>query len=194
MYPLLICSVITIALGFERIYHYAKLRTRRKEALFLEIKNNIACADYENALLIAKQTPGPVAAVAVEALLHRTCAQEILEKAVSVRGSLELKRLNEHLHILELIGRIAPMIGLFGTVLGMVTAFQKVAELKGNVDPSILAGGIWEALLTTVAGLAVALPALVLHHFFEDEVKSLAFQMKLFATEIVDLLGGKILD
>lgn len=187
MYPLLVCSLVTIAIGIERSYHYIKIGS--KEKIYSEIKANIACCEYDAALRSARQTPGPIAAIAVVALTHRG-DRDVMEKAISVKGSLELKRLSKHLHVLELVGRLAPMVGLFGTVLGMVAAFQKVAEVKGQVDPSVLAGGIWEALLTTAAGLAVALPALILHHFFEDKVSSEAFRMKIFGSAIVDFLEG----
>ncbi|MDL2281142.1 MotA/TolQ/ExbB proton channel family protein, partial [Selenomonadales bacterium OttesenSCG-928-I06] len=176
----------------ERLYHYSK--ASGKEKVFLEIKEKINANNFEGALQVAEQTSGPIAAIAAEALIHRQDSPEVLQDAISIKGSLELARLNQNLHILELIGRIAPMIGLLGTVMGMVTAFQKVATVKGSVDPSILAGGIWEALLTTVAGLCVALPALVIHHFFEDKVNSLAFQMKHCANELLRLLGGEKLD
>lgn len=191
MYPLLICSIVTITIGLERGYHYIKLGGGG--SLPPAVKESIAKGDYEHALQTARQSRGPIAAIITSALLHRG-DREAMEKAISVKGSLELKRLNEHLHILELIGRLAPMTGLFGTVLGMVAAFQKVAEAKGQVDPSILAGGIWEALLTTAAGLSVALPALILHHFFEDKVGSEAFRMKLVGAEMVNLLEDKRLD
>lgn len=191
MYLLAVCSIVMIAIGLERSYHYVRLRCR--DDLRGEIKGRILSGDFEKALATARRTLGPTAAAAPAALIHRGDA-ETMEKAVSVKGSLELKRLNEHLHILEPIGRISPMIGLFGTVLGMVAAFQKVAEVRGQLDPSILAGGIWEALLTTVAGLSISLPALILHHFFEGKVMSEAFHMKLFAVEIVDLLGNENVD
>lgn len=179
MYLLAVCSIVMIAIGLERSYHYVRLCCR--DDLRGEIKGRILSGDFEKAL------------AAAAALIHRGDA-ETMEKAVSVKGSLKLKRLNEHLHILELIGRISPMIGLFGTVLGMVATFQKVAEVRGQLDPSILTGGLWKALLTTAAGLSVSLTALILHHFFEDKVMSEAFHMKLFAAEIVDLLGNKNVD
>ena len=71
---------------------------------------------------------------------------------------------------LEVIANISPLMGLLGTVIGMVQAFNKVAEYSGQVDPSVLAGGIWEALLTTAFGLAIAIPALTAHHLFVNKI------------------------
>lgn len=189
MYPLLLCSVLTVAFGIERIYHYLKAAGRRD---FLpHVISMIKNGEYEKALALGEKSSGPLAAVVVEALRLRGRGAAVIEESVSMKGSQELKQLNKNLHVLELIGRIAPLIGLLGTVLGMVEAFKTVSSMKGAVDPSILAGGIWEALITTVAGLCVAIPALVLHHLFEDRVKTIAFQMKHGAAELIALMGER---
>lgn len=189
MYPLLLCSIFTVAYGIERAYHY--LRAGRNSDAPEAIHTLIEKGDFERALGLASETPGPVAAVLVEGLKHRGLERELLEEHISLRGAAELKRLNHRLHILELVGRLAPLMGLLGTVLGMAAAFRQVAGAKGSVDPSLLAGGIWEALITTVAGLCVAIPAMVLHHFFEDRVKTFAYFMKHYGTEAVKHLGAR---
>lgn len=189
MYPLLLCSVLTFAFGLERAYHFTRAATKRE--FLSEVLSLLRQGEYGRAAEAARTSTGPLAAVAAEALEHRGRERTAAEEAVSLTGSAELKRLSRHLHLLELIGRIAPLIGLLGTVLGMVEAFRTVSGTKGAVDASLLAGGIWEALITTVAGLCVAIPALVLHHLFEDRIKTIAFQMKHGGTEIVNLLGGK---
>jgi len=187
MYPLLLCSVLTVAYGIERGFHFFRAG-RRSEAPEV-IHALIEKGDYDRALTLAQETPGPVTSVLAEGLRHRGTEKELLEEVISLRGAAELKRLNQRLHILELVGRLAPLMGLLGTVLGMVAAFRQVAAARGAVDPSLLAGGIWEALITTVAGLCVAIPAMVLHHLFEDRVKSFAYFMKHYGTEAVKHLG-----
>jgi len=189
MYPLLLCSVLTLAFGIERAYWYVRMSSRKD--LVSVIKEHLIKGEYEKAIRFGEEDRGVVASVITEAIRNRDNSIPAIEEAVSSKGSYELKRLNEHLHILELIGRMAPLIGLLGTVLGMVEAFKKVAYVKGMADPSILAGGIWEALITTAVGLFVAIPAIVLHHFFEDKVKRFAFQMKHSAEEIINILGGR---
>ena len=187
MYPLLLCSIATVAYGIERAYHY--IRAGKGKDAPERIHALIERGEAVEALAIAEATPGPVAAVLVEGLRHRGIDVVMMEEAVSLAGGRELKRLNKNLHILELIGRLAPLMGLLGTVLGMVEAFRQVAASKGAVDPSVLAGGIWEALITTVAGLCVAIPAMILHHFFEDRVNEFAYLMKHYGTEAVKHLG-----
>ena len=189
MYPLLFCSILTLTYGIERSIHY--FRAGRKSERAAAIHTLIEQHDYQQAQALAEATPGPVAAVLFEGLKHRGAERELLEEHISLRGAAELQRLNRRLHLLELIGRLAPLMGLLGTVLGMVTAFRQVAAAKGAVDPSLLAGGIWEALITTVAGLCVAIPALVLHHLFEDRVKTFAYFMKHYGTEAVKHLGTR---
>src|SRR4030066_496434 len=175
MYPLLLCSVLTIAYGMERGYHY--LRPGRGGGSVDRVRSLAGRGEFDDALALAEGTPGPVAAVLTEALRNRARDAAALEESVSLKGSIELRRLTRNLHVLELTGRMSPLLGLLGTVLGMVEAFKRVASAQGSVDPSPLAGGIWEALITTVAGLCVAIPALVLHHLFEDRVSSFAFRI-----------------
>ena len=189
MYPLLLASILSMTVGIERGWHY--LRAGRKKEAPEQIHNLIEQGQYEQALTLAEQTPGPVAAVLVEGLKHRGQEKDLLEEVVSLRGAAELQRLNQRLHLLDLIGRLAPLVGLLGTVVGMLAAFRQVAAARGAVDPSLLAGGIWEALITTVAGLCVAIPALVLHHLFEDRVKNFAYFMKHYGTEAVKHLGRR---
>ena len=83
------------------------------------------------------------------------------------------------------------MLGLLGTVTGMVKAFQMVAGSRSLVEPAMLANGIWEALLTTVAGLFIAIPALVFQHFYEERLKAIAFDMKHYGEEFISLLGER---
>ena len=82
-------------------------------------------------------------------------------------------------------------MGLLGTVIGMVQAFNKVAQYKGQVDPSLLAGGIWEALLTTAAGLSVAIPTVIMLHYFERKKEKLAFQLNKYGTKFIYSMDRK---
>lgn len=189
MVPLLLASILTAAIGIDRAWHY--FHAGRKNRNAEEIHTLIEQGEFAQALTLAVQTPGPVAAVLVEGLKHRGQEKDLLEEVVSLRGAAELQRLNQRLHLLELVGRLSPLVGLLGTVIGMVAAFRQVASARGAVDPSLLAGGIWEALLTTVAGLCVAIPALILYHLFEDKVRNFAYFMKHYGTEAVKHLGQR---
>ena len=188
MYPLLLGSVLMIAVVIERGYRFIRAGTKRR---FMEtVKEHVGGGRFSEAEELAASTPGPVAAVAHEALTMRRYTEDVIENAISLRGDRELSRLNRNLHLLDLIGKIAPMIGLLGTVLGMAGAFHQVASTT-SVNPTMLASGIWEALITTVAGLFVGIPALVFHHLYLNKVRAIAFSMKHFGEEIVSMTRGR---
>lgn len=192
MYPLLFCSILTVSCGIERSWHF--YRAGRKPQSYEQIHKLIEDEFIVDALALAEKIPGPVAAVMQEGLRLYGTAKGKIKEAVSLRGAAELERLNKGLHVIELIGRIAPLMGLLGTVLGMVEAFRKVASAKGTVEPGLLAGGIWEALITTVAGLCVAIPAMIIHHFLEDRVHKFSYHMKHYSNEIVKHLRRRHFD
>ena len=189
MYPLLFGSVLMIAIIIERGYHFIRAKVKRKfvDSVTAAIEED----DLEKAERIAVESSGPVAAVVEIALKYRSYTQDVVENKISLRGDQELKRLSKNLHLLELTGKIAPMIGLLGTVIGMVEAFREISSVKNLVDPSLLAGGIWEALITTVAGLFVGIPALVFYHLYSNQVKTTASSMKHIGEEILSMTRGR---
>jgi biopolymer transport protein ExbB len=132
LYPLLLCSILALTFGIERLYHF--LRAGSKNKSIKDVMDFIEKGELDNALRLLKNIPGPVAVV-VEAIVNRDKNRQEIEEAISIKGSYELNRLNKNLHIVELIGRIAPLLGLLGTVLGMVEAFQKVSSVKGAYEP-----------------------------------------------------------
>jgi biopolymer transport protein ExbB len=189
MYPLLFGSVLMITIILERGYHFIRAKVNRK---FLEtITASIEEGDLEKAECIARECRGPVAAIVETAIRFRSYTQDVVENKISQRGDQELKRLSKNLHLLELIGKIAPMLGLLGTVIGMVEAFREVSAVKNLVDPSLLAGGIWEALITTVAGLFVGIPALVFYHLYINRVRATAFSLKHIGEDIMSMTRGR---
>jgi biopolymer transport protein ExbB len=189
MYPLLACSIIVLAVAVER--GELLLRARSNLARLDEVVNLLRKGLPEEAARTARLHPGPGTALLVEAVEHRELPRQDLENRLSLAGSHALKRLTVRLHLLELIGKIAPMLGLSGTVLGLTRTFQTVAAVKRYTDPSILAGGIWEALITTVAGLFIAIPALICYHLYESRVKTIAFELRSYGEEAVVALDKR---
>ena len=108
-----------------------------------------------------------------------------LEEKLTVHGQEEISGLRKNLRAMEVIATISPLMGLLGTVIGMVKAFNKVAQYKGQVDPSLLAGGIWEALLTTAAGLALAIPVVIMLNYFERKVDAISFLLGKYGQYLV---------
>lgn len=109
---------------------------------------------------------------------------------IGIRAARELATLRAGLRPLDLIAAIAPLVGLLGTVLGMIAAFQALQDSGAQADPSILAGGIWEALLTTAAGMAVAIPATVAQNWFEGTIERVQLDMETHATRLAGALEG----
>jgi biopolymer transport protein ExbB len=189
MYPLLLLSVLALWIFLERVYHL-KRADSKAALLFDEVKILLMNGKREEAMHLARGRPGPVAAVFYALLGTPLAEKSALEEVATIQGRTELQRLTRRLSFLNLIASLTPLIGLLGTVIGMVKAFQTVATSQGVVNPSLLAGGIWEALLTTVVGLVVAIPASIFHHYLDQKVKAYAFQMNHYGALLIQRLAA----
>jgi biopolymer transport protein ExbB len=183
MYPLAASSLLALAVIIEKSIQFWGARSDKSRAE--GVLQAAAARDWPQAQSLAQGDSSPLGRMLVAALAGRQLPRADLENRLSRQGSLELKRLSHRLHLLELIGRISPMLGLTGTVTGLTRAFQTVAALHQVSDPGLLAGGIWEALITTVAGLFIGIPTLVAHHLLDNRLKSIAFEMKSVGEELV---------
>ena len=183
MYPLAACSLIALAVIIEKAVEFWRARSDRLR--IEDVLRAAAARDWARAESLAKGDASPLGRLVASAIAGRGLARADLEHRLSREGSRELKHLGRRLHLLELIGRIAPMLGLTGTVTGLTRAFQTVAALRQVSDPSLLASGIWEALITTVAGLFIGIPTIIAYHLLENRLRSLAFDMKSSAEELV---------
>ena len=183
MYPLAACSLIALAIIIEKSVEFWRARSDR--ACTEAVLRAAAARDWPRAGSLAQGDDSPLGRLLASALAGRGLPAADLENRLSRQGSRELKRLGRSLHLLELIGRISPMLGLTGTVTGLTRAFQTVAALRQVSDPSLLASGIWEALITTVAGLFIGIPTIIAHHLLDNRLKSLAFDWKTAAEELV---------
>lgn len=131
------------------------------------------------ALTMLRGQRGPVAevmAVAIDGFRHRIAEDRIREEVARI-GSARLEDLRSYLRVIEVIATLSPLLGLFGTVLGMIDAFRQMEAAGSNVNPAILSGGIWVALLTTAVGLAVAIPAVAMLNWLERIVERAAHDM-----------------
>lgn len=173
---LLIClSVVSLAVCLYKVVQFLMLgvgrHTLAKRAVGAWTSSNRA-----SAISMAERSKTLVGQIAVQAMRNKHATQIKPAEASSLENSLlmeaedKLSRLERGFRLLDSIAQIAPLLGLFGTVLGMIDAFQKLQNAGNSVDPSILAGGIWVALLTTAVGLAVAMPTSLFLTFFESRV------------------------
>ena len=190
MYLLLVCSVLVLAITLERWVRIRRARTNT-EMLFAPVEAMISRDDMAGAYAHVRFFRGPLAAVLRAVLESQSRGKADLEEAALMEARRELRLLNQRLPSLGLLAGLAPLLGLLGTVIGMIKAFQQVAAAQGAVNPSLLANGIWEALLTTGAGLTVAIPALIFHHALDQRVKRSAFEMDYFGAALIRLLTGR---
>jgi biopolymer transport protein ExbB len=141
------------------------------------------------ALRLAESSPSPLARVAAAHLRHLDAPPSVRDEIVGREASQQLARLEKRLNWLAVIGQLAPMLGLLGTVTGLVTAFWQIEAKAGQVQPADLASGIWEALLTTVFGLVIALPTIAVHHALDRRVALTECRMQWLAAYLNEWLG-----
>jgi biopolymer transport protein ExbB len=187
MYPILLCSILFVAILIERLFHLHRAQINTNEFV-AGIRNIIKKRNIAEAISICEETPGPVAHVIKTGLVKHDRPKSEIREAIDDAALHEVPRLEKNLVVLATIAHISPLLGLFGTVLGMIQVFDKIQALGGRQDPGQLAGGIGQALLTTAAGLAVAIPVFVAYNYLVSRVGALVWDMERSATEVVDLL------
>ena len=185
--PIALCSVIAVALIIERLWYYKRIGGNAQN-MYARVSALVKQGQVNEAVKICERQRSILAKLFRVILQNHHRSSDDLEKLVSVTGTREIQKLSQHVRALGIIGHITPLIGLLGTVVGMVKTFMQIADASGQVNPSLLAGGIWEALLTTAAGLTVAIPVVIMYHYFEGITETFAFHMKSYSLEFIDLV------
>lgn len=189
MWPLLFCSVLGVAVILDRAVFFLRLRSTNLRRLEDQLTDDLRRGKTESALRLARSSDHPVARVAASYLENLGRPAALRTEIVRREGSLQLERVEKRLRVLAAISHLAPLLGLLGTVLGMVLAFAKIEGLQGAMKPADLAGGIWQALLTTVFGLVVAIPCMAAYHGFEGLADKIARRMQFVVTLLDEALG-----
>jgi biopolymer transport protein ExbB len=186
MWVLLALGVFGLVLFVERTLYLHRGQIRAKE--FIEgLKNILAKRRLVEALTVCEETPGPVAAVAKAALLHADDPADAMRFHVQEAAVVELPAIERRLGSLAAIAQVAPLVGLLGTLLGMITTF--VAFEKGDyVTASALSKGMWQALLSTAGSLMLAIPAHLGHHFLTGRVRAIVRDVEWSGNEIMKYL------
>jgi biopolymer transport protein ExbB len=190
MYPIVLCSVIALAIVLERWFYFFRIRGGAA-GMPEQVNGLLGEGRWEEAEVLCQATGGPVMGIIAAGLQVREKPAVEREDILTRVGSAELRRLTGNLRGLGIVAHISPLLGLLGTVTGMMAAFMKIQELGGEVDAAILAGGIWEALITTAAGLTVAIPTMVFYHYFEGKIDTYYARMKEAAQLLTERLGEK---
>ncbi|MCS7017530.1 MAG: MotA/TolQ/ExbB proton channel family protein [Cytophagales bacterium] len=186
MTPVLICLIIGLAISIERVITL-NLASTNTDKLLKDIEKALQEGGVEAARKVTAATKGPVASIFTQGLLRASEGVEMVEKSVVAYGSVEMSRLERGLVWISLFIALAPMLGFLGTVVGMIGAFDAI-EAAGDISPSLVAGGIKVALLTTVAGLIVAIILQVLYNYCVSKIDAIVSQMEDASIALVDLM------
>lgn len=183
---ILLCLIFGLALAIERII-YLNLATTNTEKLLSRLEKALEEGGIEAAKEVCRNTRGPVASIFYQGLERIDEGLEMVEKSIISYGSVQMGLLEKNLSWISLFIAIGPMLGFMGTVIGMIDAFDKIAE-AGDVNPGIVAGGIGIALLTTLFGLIVAIFLQVFYNYLLSKIDSLVNRMEDASISFMDIL------
>ncbi|GIK21264.1 MAG: MotA/TolQ/ExbB proton channel family protein [Ignavibacteriota bacterium] len=187
MWPILLSSIIGLAVSIDRFLMLRKAKIN-VPAFMVRIRGFIKKKDISGAISYCIEEKSPVANIVRKGLNKYKYGHDRVKDAIENAGSQEVSKLEKGLSVLASVAGIAPLLGFLGTVTGMIQAFMTIEELAGAANPSDLAGGIWEALITTAFGLIIGIPALALYNYFLGAVKKLVGEMETVANDVIDVI------
>jgi biopolymer transport protein ExbB len=188
MWPLLVFSVITVAIVFERLWVLRPSKIA-PPGLLDEVWNLVRTEELDADRLAGLRDDSPLGRILVSGLVNARHGRDIMKEAIVDTAGHEVHEMQRFLNLLGSIAMISPLLGLLGTVLGMVEMFNALV-LAGNGNTALLAAGIGKALYTTVAGLMVAIPATFFHRFFGRRIDEIVVVMEQDAIRLVDVFHG----
>jgi biopolymer transport protein ExbB len=183
---ILLCLVLGLAISIERIL-YLNLATVNTQKLLKDVEDALKTGGVEAAKEVCRNTRGPVASIFYQGLSRADEGIEIVEKSVVSYGSVQMNQMESGLSWIQLFIAIAPMLGFLGTVIGMIEAFDSI-QVRGDISPNVVAGGIKIALITTVGGLVVAIILQLFYNYILSKIDSLVTSMEDASISLVDIL------
>lgn len=187
IWVLFAASTVALLVFAERLLHYHRAQINSMEFLS-GVRNVLKRDNIVEALSICDATPGPVARLVKVAILNRDRGREGVREAIEEAGLMEVPRLEEKLNVLATLAQIAPLLGLLGTVLGLLKIFSALQLAGAHAHMEQLAGGVWQALISTAAGIAVAIPCYAGYNYLVGRVNSIVLDMEKAASEIVNIV------
>jgi biopolymer transport protein ExbB len=182
-----VCSLVSIAVVLERLYALRQARIVPWR-LVEEVKRELIRSRIADALELCQKSWHPVSRILEAGLLKHREERPAIKEAMEDAGRQEVALLERNLDLLAFIANFTPLLGLLGTVLGLIRIFGVLHGVRNVGDPSLLAGGIAEALINTAAGLAVAIPAMLFHHHFQKRAQRFMLRMEKVALEVIEIL------
>ncbi len=189
MYPIFFCSLLAIAIFFERMFYLKSIKTSTRK-FGNRISDLIRKGNINFAITACRKNFSPISQIILAALLKYGSSREEIKEAIEDTANQEVVILERNLPILATVGNIAPLLGLLGTVFGMIKGFQVISTM-GVGNPEALAEAISQALLTTAFGLSVAIPTIVAYNYLAHRVDRQIREMEATSVEILELLSVK---
>lgn len=187
MWFILPLSIVGLGVIIDRYIILRKARIN-VPAFMIRIRGFLKKKDISGAVSYCMEENSPIANIVRKGLKKYNLGHERVKEAIENAGTQEVSKLEKGLPILASVSGIAPLLGFLGTVTGMISAFMTIEDLQGAANPSDLAGGIWEALITTAFGLMVGIPALAFYNYFLSRVKKLVTDMEAVANDVIDVM------
>lgn len=186
IYPLAVLAVWGI------VIIVIKSATLRRDRVIMpdaveQLEALVVSGNIPEATAFCKKNPAPMTRILLAAIINYEKDEAALKESVEEAGRQELPRIQSHLTTLSTIASVAPLLGLFGTVLGMISVFSVLSQ-QANVEASMLAGGISEALVTTACGMAIAMPTLAFYNYFASRVQNLIIEIEKISLHMVAVL------
>jgi biopolymer transport protein ExbB len=186
MYPIILCSIIALGVFLERLWVL-----RRKNIIpgefIRDVEEQVKNQKISEAIFLCQDDPSSIAKIFLAGLKNAGRGMWLVKEAIEEMGGREGVILEKHVGILSTIANLTPLLGLLGTVSGMIKTFN-VISLQGVGNPALLAGGISEALITTATGLCVAIPTLVCYRILKDKAEALIFEMEENSLKIIEII------
>lgn len=183
---ILLCLILGLAIAIERII-YLNLSTTNTDKLAQRVEEALASGGIEEAKEVCRNTSGPVASIYYQGLERADEGIDMAEKAVVAYGGVQMGQLEKNVSWISLFIALAPMLGFMGTVIGMIVAFDRI-QAAGDMNPSLVAGGIKVALLTTVFGLIVAIILQIFYNYIIAKIDSIVNSMEDASITLIDML------
>ncbi|MBC8284717.1 MAG: MotA/TolQ/ExbB proton channel family protein [Nitrospinae bacterium] len=187
MYPILFSSVLMLGIAIERGYNLRRKNIINSDFL-KDVRSQWDWQNIQKTLRLCNSYDNSLSRILKMGLLRFGGKLDEIERAIEAGGQHEASLMNSNLRVLGAVANITPMMGLLGTVIGMIKAFN-VISLSGTGNPGLVASGISEALITTAAGMLVGIPALVLYHYFRGKIDRYVFEMEEVAIQLVEELS-----
>jgi biopolymer transport protein ExbB len=185
---ILFSGAAAVVVFFQRFLHYHRAQINSTE--FLNgVRNVLRRDNVVEAISICDATPGPVSRLVKTAILNRDHGRERIRESIEEAGLVEVPRLEEKLSLLATIAQLAPLLGLFGTVLGFMQIFRQMQDAGMSAHVGLISKGVWQALICSATGLGVSIPVHAAYNYLVSRVNSIVLDMERAATEIVNIVG-----